>query len=271
MDVQRLQEANENLKTEIWDLREMASNLDLEKQEIEIENQSIKEQNRSLGAKIDCFKAMAEDSRKEEEELKATLSRLEETIGRLESQNRALQETNRTLRTEIQAVSDQVAFFQDHQAVQEQDLSCMKQVMENIVAYFWNLKLKIEITGRHYEEEREQVCELTHTLGELEQIREVQEAEMVSLRGQLAETSLVKFEADEDTTAPSLLHEMVQAKLIQDSLAVKDSVLLFLSKLLWLLLVAAVCVGIVKVYGFAFGQDLKRGVWLLCFLDHRPL
>ncbi|XP_077200274.1 uncharacterized protein LOC143840547 [Paroedura picta] len=272
MDVQRLVDANENLKTEIWDLREMASDLDLEKEEIVIENQSIKEQIRSLEAKIDCFRAMAEDSRREEEELQATVSHLEETIRRLETQSQALQEINHTLKIEIQTISSHVVFFQDYQAVQEQDLTCVKQVMENIVGYFWSLKSKIEITNRHYEEERRQVCELRHTLGELEEIQQAQEDEIASLRGQLEEASLLKFETDENARAPSLLHEMVQAKLIQDSLAMQNSILFFFSKLVWLLLAAIVCVGVVrffvKFYIFSFGEDLETGSRLLLFMDH---
>lgn len=272
MDLQRLKEAAEKLKTEIWELRETASNLDLEKDEIVIENQSFEEQNKELEARIKFFKAMVEDSRRAEEELQAKLSEREETIGHLESENQALQETSHTLRMQIQTVSSHLVSFQDDQVVKERDLSSLKQVMDNIVGYFWDLKSKIEITSQRYEEERGQVCELTHTLDELEQIREAQEDEMFSLRSQLEEASLLKFETDETAGAPSLLHEMVQAKLIQDSLAMRNSIFLFLSKLLWLLLVAIACVGVVsisvKFYISVFGQDLEMGSQLFLVLDH---
>ncbi|XP_053166534.1 tropomyosin-like isoform X2 [Hemicordylus capensis] len=271
--VSRLTETNENLKNEIWDLREMAANLDLEKQEIIIKNKSIKEQNKSLEAKIECFKAMAEDLHNEEEDLQVSLLQLEETLGQLESQNNILKGTNQMLNTEIQRVSSHVICFEDYKATQEQDISHMKQVMEHIVSYFKELEGKIETAQQRYIEEKNQVAELERTLEELEQIREVQENEIACLRDQLEEASLLRSEMDENVKTPSLLHEMVQAKLVQDSLAVQSSVLLFLSKFMWLLLAAALCLvflsGSVKLYIFMFDEDLETGSRLLLFPDHQ--
>uniref|UniRef100_A0ACB8FG07 Uncharacterized protein n=1 Tax=Sphaerodactylus townsendi TaxID=933632 RepID=A0ACB8FG07_9SAUR len=271
MDRNYLIDVNENLKTEIWDLREIATNLDLEKQEIILENQSIKELNRSLEAKNDCFQGMAEDFCNEEEDLRAKLLQLEETLVGLDFQNQALQETNQMLRAEIQTASRHVDSFLDYQVIQEEDLSRTKQVVEDIMEYFRSLESKVGLTERLYEEEKLQVAELTHTLEELEQIQEVQENEMASLKGQLEEAALLKFQSEEDAKPPSLLHEMVQAKLMQDSLATQKTVFRVLSKLLWFLLAATTCVGLmsasVKLCVFMFGKDLGAGSRWLWVLD----
>ncbi|XP_061485621.1 kinesin-like protein KIF15 [Rhineura floridana] len=270
-----LTDANENLKTQLWDLREMAANLDTEKQEILTENKSMKEQSRSLEAKIDCFKAMAEDFQKEEEELRGTLKQLENMIVQLESQNTTLKGTNETLRTEIQKVSGHIVLFQDYKAAQDQDISPMKQVMEHIVGYFKQLEAKIETVEQWHGEERNQAAELKRTLDELEQIREVQENQIISLRDQLEEASLLRLETDEGLKVPSLLHEMVQAKLVQDSLAMQSSLLLLLSKVMWLLLAAAVCLGFLsvstKLYLFVFSEDLESGSQALLLSDRLQL
>lgn len=269
--VSRLTDANENLRNEIWDLRETAANLDTEKQEIITENKSMKEQNRNLEAKIECFRAMADDFEKEESDLQVTLSQLEETIGQLEAQNKILKGTNKMLKTEIQGVSDRVIVFQDYKALQDQDISRLKQVMENIVGYFKELEVKIETAEQRYSEEQNQVSELKHTLNELEQIQEVQENEINCLKKQLEETPPLKSELDESTMAPSLLHEMVQAKLVQDSLAMQNSLLFLISKAMWLLLAAIICLGFlsgsVKLYIFMFNKELEPDNKLLLLSD----
>ncbi|XP_067322316.1 transmembrane and coiled-coil domain-containing protein 5B-like [Anolis sagrei] len=265
----RLTDANESLKNEIWDLRETAANLDTEKQEIITQTKSMKEQNRSLEAKIDCFQAMAEDFLKEEEELQGMLRQLEETIAQLESQNGTLKTTNKMLRTEIQTVSGHIVSFQDYKAVQEQDVVRMKQVLEHIVTYFKQLEGKIETAEQRYEEERTHSIELKRTLEELEQIREVQENEIFCLTEQLEEASLLKSESGGSVEYPSLLHEMVQAKLVQDSLAMQNSILFLLSKVLWLVMVAVLCLGFlnfsVKLYIFIFNRDLEPSSQALLF------
>ncbi|XP_028581421.1 uncharacterized protein LOC114595286 [Podarcis muralis] len=270
-----LTDANGNLKNQIWDLRETAANLDTEKQEILTENRSVKEQNRSLEAKIECFKAMAEDFEKEEEELQGVLRKLEETIAQLESQNTALKGTNKMLRTEIQKVSGHIVLFQDYKATQDQDICRMKQVMEHIVSYFKQLESKIETAEQRFGEEQSEAAELQRTLDELEQIREVQENEILCLKDQLEEASFMRLEKDESLKVPSLLHEMVQAKLVQDSLAMKSSLLLLLSKVVWLFLAVAVCLGflsvLAKVYLFVFNQDLESGSQALLFTDRLRL
>ncbi|KAJ6664843.1 hypothetical protein lerEdw1_005815 [Lerista edwardsae] len=269
--VSRLTDANENLRNEIWDLRETAANLDTEKQEIIMENKCMKEQNRNLESKIECFRAMAEDFEKEESDLQVTLSQLEETIGQLEAQNKILKGTNKMLKTEIQGVSDRVIVFQDYKALQDQDISRLKQVMENIVGYFKDLEGKIETAEQRYNEEQNQVSELKHTLNELEQIREVQENEINCLKKQLEEGPLLKSESDEGALGPSLLHEMVQAKLVQDSLAMQNSILFLLSKAMWLLLAAVICLGFlsgsVRLYIFMFHKGLEPDNKLLLLSD----
>lgn len=271
--VSRLTDTNENLKNEIWDLRETAANLDTEKQEIINENKSIKEQNRSLEAKIECFKAMAEDFEKEEADLQVTFQQLEETIQQLQYQNQILNGTNGLLKAEIQGVSNRIIFFQDYKAMQDQDISRLKQVMENLVTYFKQLEADTDSVEQKYHEERNQVSELKHTLNELEQIREVQANEITCLRQQLDEVSPMKTtEVDEDPMAPSLLHEMVQAKLVQDSLAMQKSLLFLLSKVMWLMLTAILCLGLlsgsIKLYIFMFNQDLEPESKLRLLLDH---
>ncbi|KAJ7319950.1 hypothetical protein JRQ81_019461 [Phrynocephalus forsythii] len=273
--VGRLTEAKENLRSEIWGLREAAANLDTEKQEILSESKWMKEQNRNLEAKIDCFQAMVEDLQKEEAELQATLRQLEDTIVQLEAQNQGLKETNLKLRTKTEKTSSHILLFQDYKALQERDVSRMKQVMEHIVAYFKQLEAKIETAEQGYSEERNQTAELKDTLDELEQICEVQENELASLREQLEEALLVRSDTDEIANFPSLLHEMVQAKLVQESLAMQNCLLLLLSKAVWLLLGMVVCLGfldvMVKLYLSLFSQDAEAGSQLLLFSDHLSL
>nr|XP_020666612.1 paramyosin-like [Pogona vitticeps] len=273
--VSPLTEAKEHLQHEIWELRETAANLDTEKQEIMTENQGMKEENRNLEAKIDCFKAMAEDLQKEEGELQATLRQLEDTILRLEAENQSLNETNQGLRTETQTMSSHVVLFQDYKAMQDHDVSRMKQVMEHIVTYFKQLEGKIETAKQRYMEEQNQTAELKRTLDELEQIREVQENELAGLREQLEEASLLRSGPGESTNFPSLLHEMVQAKLVQESQAMQNCLLLLLSKIMWLLLGLVVCLEFldifVKLYLFLFSQDMEAGSQLLLISDHLSL
>lgn len=269
--VGHLTDANESLKNELWDLRETAANLDLEKQDIIVENKFIKEQNRTLEAKMECFKGMVEEFRKEEEELQATLSQLEETLEPLEFQNKNLNGSNKSLREEIQAMSSHVAVFQDYKATQDKDILCMKQVMGHIVKHFKQLEAKIETAEKQYEEEKGQVSELKRTWDELEQIREVQENEIVCLRGQLEEAAVPRLETDESAKAPSLLHEMVQAKLVQDSLVMESTVLFLLSKITWIVMAALVCLGtlgvLFKLYVSVFNTDLETRRQLLQFSD----
>lgn len=271
--VGRLAEAKENLKTEIWDLRETAASLDIEKQEIISENKCIKEQNRNLEAKIDCFKAMAEELQKEEIELHVMLRQLEDMIVQLDGQNQSLKETNQRLRSETQKMSSHILLFQDYKAMQDHDVSRMKQVMEHIVAYFKQLEADIEMAEQRYSEEQNQTAELNRTLDELEQIREVQENEIAGLQEQLEEASLLRSDVGESTKFPSLLHEMVQAKLVQESLAMQNGLLLLLSKAIWLLLGVALCLGLldlsVKLYLFLFSQDMESQ--LLLFSDQLRL
>ncbi|KAF7237907.1 Chromosome partition protein Smc [Varanus komodoensis] len=265
-------DANQNLKNEIWDLREIAANLDTEKQDIIMDSKAVREQNKSLEAKIDCFKALVEDFQKEEEDLQVTLRQLEGTVVQLESQNKALKGTNQTLQTEIQEVSGHFVLFQDYEALQEQDICRMKQVMERVATYFKQLETRIETAEQRYRAEQSQAAELQCMLDEVEQICEVQESEIARLRDQLEEALWFRPETDVSADGSSLLHEMVQAKLIQDSLAMQSCILLLLSKAMWLMFAMVVCLGFlsasVKLYVFMFGQDLESGSWLLLLSDH---
>ncbi|XP_025028465.1 WEB family protein At1g12150-like [Python bivittatus] len=262
-----LMDTKENLRNEIWDLRETAANLDVEKQEIVKEYKSVKEQNRTLEAKIDCFKAMVEDLEKEKEELQQTLQQLEDTVAALESQNQTFKETNKVLRSKIQKVSNHVIVFQDYKATQEQDILRMKQVMEKIVGYFKQLEAKIETAEQRYEDEQNQAAELKRTMDELEQIREVQENEILCLQGQLEQASLFKSETEDGLEAPSLLQEMVQAKLVQDSLAMQKTLFFLLSRGMWVLMVMIVGLEFSNVLVFLFSKDFEPGKQLVMFPD----
>ncbi|XP_039174771.1 histone-lysine N-methyltransferase, H3 lysine-36 specific-like [Crotalus tigris] len=266
-EASHLVDTQEALKKEIWDLREKAVNLDLENQEIVKEIKHMNEENKSLEEKVSCFKTIVEDLEKEEEELQEMLQEREDTRASLEAQNQTLAETNKVLCSRIEAVSNQLFRFQESKDSRDQGILRIKQVMEHIVGYFKQLEAKIEMAKHQYEDEKKQSAELARTVVELEEICKALENQVLSLEEQLELSSFSRLKMDAGLEGPSLLQEMVQAKLKQDSRGLQKSFFLLLSRGTWVLVAMTLGLGFSHLLLFLFGQDLAGGNYLLTLTD----
>lgn len=267
-EASHLMDIQEALKREIWDLRDKAANLDLENQEIAKEVKHMNEENKRLEEKVHCFKTIVEDLEKEEEELQEMLQEREDTRVALQVQNQTLAETNRVLCSKIQKVSNQLVKFQESKASRDQGMLRIKQVMEHIVGYFKQLEGKIETARRQYEAEKKQSAELSRTAAELEEICKALENQVLSLEEQLEEQSpFSRLETDCGQEGPSLLQELVQAKLTQDSRGLHKSVFFLLSRGTWVLVAVFVGLAFSNAAFFLFGKDLAPRNRLLALTD----
>ncbi|XP_070799782.1 transmembrane and coiled-coil domain-containing protein 5B-like [Pituophis catenifer annectens] len=266
-EASHLMDIQEALKREIWDLRDKAANLDLENQEIVKETKHMNEENKSLEEKVNCFKTIVEDLEKEEEELQEMLREREDTRVALQVQNQTLAETNRVLCSKIQKVSNQLVKFQESKASRDQGMLRIKQVMEHIVGYFKQLEAKIETARRQYEAEKKQCAELSHTVAELEEICKALENQVLSLEEQLAQSPFSRLETDYGQEGPSLLQELVQAKLTQDSRGLHKSFFFLLSRGTWVLVAVIIGLAFSNALFFLFGKDLVPRNHLLTLTD----
>ncbi|KAG8147815.1 hypothetical protein E2320_000062 [Naja naja] len=266
-EASHLMDTQEALKREIWDLRDKAANFDLENQEIVKEMKHMIEENKTLEEKVQCFKTIVEDLEKEEEELQETLREREDTRVALQAQNQTLAETNRVLCSKIQKVSNQLVKFQESKASRDQGMLRIKQVMEHIVGYFKQLEAKIETAKRQYEDEKKQCTELARTVVELEEICQALENQVLSLEQQLKQSPFSRLETDSGLEGPSLLQEMVQAKLTQDARGLQKTFFFLLSRGTWVLAAMIVALAFSNVLLFLFGKDLATRNPLLAFTD----
>ncbi|XP_060538741.1 coiled-coil domain-containing protein 33-like [Pantherophis guttatus] len=175
----------ESLKKEIGTLKERVANREAENQKIMIEIEGIKKENKNLEERIDCLTSMVKVLEKEEKELRELLREREDTRAALEAQNQTLAETNKVLLSEIQAVSHDLIRFQDYRASRDQNMSRMKQVLEQIVGYFGQLEGAIETAELRYADQKKQSAELRSTMDQLQKICDVQENEILCLEEQL--------------------------------------------------------------------------------------
>ncbi|XP_070607717.1 transmembrane and coiled-coil domain-containing protein 5B-like [Erythrolamprus reginae] len=268
-EMSHLMETQEALKRELWELQDKAASLDLENQEIAREMKHMNEENKSLEEKVTCFKTMVKDLEKEEQELQEMLRKREETRVALQVQNQNLAETNRVLCSRIQKVSSKLVTFQESKAIRDQGMLCIRQVMEQIVGYFKQLEARIETTQHLHEDEKKQCAELTHTVVELEEICIALENQVHALEEQLEQSPFSQLETDSSLEGPSLLQEMVQAKLSQDSRGLKKTVTCLLSLGMWVLLATIISLVVSDVLLSIFAQDLAPRKYLMT-LANRP-
>lgn len=233
----------ESLKKEIGHLKEKVAGREAENQKILKEVENLKQENQNLEERIDCLTTMVKVLEKEEEELRELLREREDTRADLEAQNQTLAETNKVLRSEIQTVSNQLVRFQDYRDSQDQNMTRMKQVVEQIVGYFKQLEGMIEAAEQRYEGQKTQSAELERAMDKLRQICDVQENEILCLQEQLEPFPFDDSETDPCLEGPSLLFKMVQAKLKLDPQAIRDTLFSVLSRGAWLL--AGLLVGLV--------------------------
>lgn len=266
-EASHLMDTQEALKKEIWDLRDRAATLELENQEIVKEIKHMNEENKSLEEKVSCFQTIVEDLEKEEEELQEMLREREDTRASLEAQNQTLAETNKVLCSKIETVSSQLVRFQESKASRDRGILRIKQVMEHIVGHFKQLEAKIETAKHQYEDEKKQSVELARTLVELEEICKALENQVLSLEEQLELSSFSRLKMDPGLEGPSLLQEMVQAKLKQDARGLQKSFFFLLSRGTWVLVVVTLGLGFSHLLLFLFGQDVAARNHLLTLAD----
>ncbi|XP_026549241.1 uncharacterized protein LOC113431091 [Notechis scutatus] len=229
----------EGLKKEISDLKERVANREAENQKIMKDIEGIKKENKNLEGRIDCLAAMVKVLEKEEEQLQELLREREDTRATLEAQNQTLAETNQVLRSEIQTISHDLVRFQDYRASRDQNMLRMKQVVEQIAGYFGQLEAEIATAELRYADQKQQSTELKSTIDQLQKICDVQENEILCLEEQLEPFSFDDTETGDLFCCcwewPSLLFEMVQAKLKLDSQAMRETLLVVLSRGAWVL------------------------------------
>ncbi|ETE60250.1 hypothetical protein L345_14006, partial [Ophiophagus hannah] len=233
-----LTSTQEGLKKEISDLKERVANREAENQKIMKEIEGIKKENKNLEERIDCLATMVKVLEKEEKELQELLREREDTRAALEAQNRTLAETNQVLRSEIQTVSHDLVRFQDYRSSRDQNMLRMKQVVEQIAGYFGQLEAVIATAELRYANQKQQSAELKSTMDQLQKICNVQENEILCLEEQLEPFSFDDTETDDLCCCwewPSLLFEMVQAKLKLDPQAMRETLLVVLSRGAWVL------------------------------------
>ncbi|XP_062432326.1 transmembrane and coiled-coil domain-containing protein 5B-like [Rhea pennata] len=250
----KLSWTNENLKNQIWNLRERVAELGTENQKLVKENEDIKDWNRRLQASTDCFRTLVGDLHGEVDNARDTLKDRENKIKQIELQNKKLDKINEQLKVEIMEMSCQISAYQDDKMYQEKDTSGERTKMYENERYLEHLQIKLEVKEKMYEQEKLRACQLRDTLEEFDKLREVQRNYIVQMKGQLEElgeeTALLRAVHENSSLASSLLHEFAKAKLLEDSLPsfTKEKFFCYTWSILKLLLLVVVCIGLFNNY-----------------------
>ncbi|KAJ6664853.1 hypothetical protein lerEdw1_005825 [Lerista edwardsae] len=222
MSLEELSTANENLRSQISDLRDAVAGFDSENQELLRENRGIKDYNRTLLGTADLFKARMEEMQKKVEDIRQRMDEANGKIHKLEVQNKLLVKSNEELNKELHEVSYQVALFEDYKARQEKDLTEMQNLTAEVKKYMRTLEDRLAETENRYQVAKKHSSQLREKVGMLLQLRESQRKDIRNLQGELEssvqQATFLRLDQENRVQIGSLMHEIVEAKLVDVAL-----------------------------------------------------
>ncbi|XP_019375530.1 PREDICTED: transmembrane and coiled-coil domain-containing protein 5B-like [Gavialis gangeticus] len=276
--IHNLSIANENLRNQIWNLRETAGELDAENQKLMKENQDIRDSNRRLQTNVDCFKTLVEDLQREVENAREMLEEKENQIKKLEFQINNWEKANEQLKTEIIELTCQVSAYQHDKKYQEKDMLGEQNIMYENEKYLKRLEDKLESEEQLYEQENLRACQLRDMLEEPDKIREVQRNDILQLKGQLEmstqETALLRMVKEDRSQAVLLLEDTAEVKFPDNKLpwSKKHKFLTCTWNFSKLLLILVSCLGLsvalVFLYACCFNNDFIVDILPLLSSEH---